>query len=473
MPPAIEEVTDVPEGALPTAANDLPAAQAPTALVPVTPAATEPAKDVAPVRSADVCLALAIPQIKENGVIPEYMKGAGFRLSSNPKCDLEYSIDGEEMQVMTVSLKAYQEMSFASHTNLVQRVSSVALSKTDFGYRLKNMTGNGGQMVQFAPGYVAKIVALSLTEYPELIINPEVFLAGTDAGLRVTDELRPGFYPYKALGGSGVVFLKSVGPAMFHVLKDGESCLAQTSNVLAFQTFCKVEAKSIASHEAGGCCCCAAPKTVFPHMKITGPGLVMISPLYPDAKVFPISLEEYPELHIRQEVFMAASDSRIQIDAERIRRGKEKAGKGTMMFCLHGRGVAFLNATGVVQTRILAALETVVLTELSLVAFQGSCKVTQEKATAEDQKWLDVKVSGPGLIIIQSLPSIGRIPDRWGEFMRDPMKKIVPLKKEPVADQTAQNSTPSKPQAPSNLGDQKVGPDGIVLQKKQSQIDTE
>lgn len=450
-------------------AADLATTTSPTALGPgsIESSSGAVADDVAKATAADeTCLALAIPEIKQNQPVPAKVADVGFQLTAMPACDLDYSIDGNEMQVLTLKLKGYQEMSFASHASLVQRVPAVQLSKTEYGMRAKNMTGNTGVMVQLAPAYVSNIVSISLTEYPELIINPEVYLAGSDPGLRIKDELRPGFYPYKALCGAGVVFLASVGPAMFHVLQENEAIIAKADVVLAFQTFCQVEACTIESPDPGGCFS-AAPR-VFPHMKINGPGLIMISSLYPDAKVVPISLDEFPDMYIKHAVFMACSDANIEIFAERIRRGNEKKKKGSMMYCLQGKGVVFLNITGVAKFQKLQAMETIVLTDESLVAYQGSCKVSQEKSTPEDKMFLDRRISGPGLIIVQTLRSEGRKPDRWGAAFKQ-STKIVPIPKKPPEDAAMQRTasqTPAKPLPPSQFGAQKPAPNGVVAPKE-------
>jgi uncharacterized protein (AIM24 family) len=306
------------------------------------------------------------------------------------------------------------------------------------------MCGEAGVMVQFTPGYIAKIVPISLIEHPEIICKPEAFLAATDAGLRITPELRPGFLPFRALNGTGVVFLKSVGTALFHHLKEGEACVANTPNVVAFQTFCHIEDRTLEHPDPPSCF--GKKADVFPYMHIRGPGLIMLSPLFPDARVIPISLDEYPHLYVKHEVFMAASDPNIDIHPERLKRAKESSPKGEIFYCCHGKGVLFLTVTGsIVKFQKLSPTDCFYMNTYSVVAFQGSCKVSQEKCTKKDSKYCDLKVSGPGLVIIQSLSSAGRHAERWGlNAIMAP--KVVPKPKDGGKGNHRNSVTPNKPQ---------------------------
>lgn len=428
-----------------------PTKDAPATTIVGAPVALGPAGDAETTDALQVenlgSLQLALPEVAQNLPLPVVVKDAGFRIADFPKCDTEYAISGMDMQVLHLLLKPYQEISAAGQESLVYRSPSIAMTRYEFGVRYKNMTGDSNIEITLAPGYIAKVVPLSLTDYPELIIKPEVFLASLDAGLRVDDELRPGFLPYKALRGTGLVFLKTVGTALFHVLGKDEAILANTPNVLAFQTFCTVEDRTVEGSDKPVCACFGQkPARVFPHMHIRGPGLVALSQLFPDAKIIPVSLEEFPDLFITHEVFMVASDPYVEIYAERMRRGKETHGRGMQIFHIRGKGVVFLNVCGAIKFQILKPLETILASTLSIVGYQGSCKVTQEKAASVDRKWLDVRLNGPGLVMIQSLPSQGRKPERWGpSALRK--QAVVKKPKEDPANAEGRGSTPGKPQA--------------------------
>lgn len=356
-------------------------------------------------------------------------------------------------------------MCFGKHSDITHRNQNIKLSDTPYGMRLKNMTGSDGIPVQFTPGFVSKIVPLSLSDHPELICKTEAFLAATDAGLRIDDERRPGFLPYRALRGTGVVFLKSVGTALFHQLKEGESCLANTPNVIAFQTFCNITDKTV-EHPDPPNCFGQKKAAVFPHMKIDGPGLVMLAPLYPDAHIIPISLEEYPNLMLKPDVFMAASDPALDINPQKLKRNKEAVPKGELFFSLMGHGMVFLNVTGsIVKYQVLKPQETWLLNTTSIVAFQGSCVVTQEKATEKDSKFRDLKVTGPGLVIVQSLTSEGRRVERWG-FAKLVQQGVVPKPKD--GGQKDIGHTPSRP-----LADPGIGKSGTSYSKHLMVVDKE
>lgn len=383
---------------------------------------------------------LAMPEITCGNVVPEVVSQVGYTLSKKLVCDTEYDIQGDATQVLDVRLKQYQEMSFAKHSDITYRSPKIKLSESPYGMRLKNMTGVNAVPVQFTPGFVSKIVPLSLIDNPELICQPEAFLAATDPGLRIEDERRPGFAPYKALRGTGVVFLKSVGIALFQNLMKNESCIAKTPHVIAFQTFCDLRDRSVEHPDPPSCFGKKAP--LFPHMRIEGPGLVMLSPIFPGAKVIPISLEEYPNLWIKEHVFMAASDSEVFIEPRRIKRGKETLNKGDIFFSLTGKGVVFLNVTGAFKFQVLKPLETLLTSVESVVAFQGTCTVSQEKGTDSQKNFQDLLVMGPGLVSLQPLSSEGRRPERWGYAKLKP-EKVVPKTKNQVEKESG--CTPARP----------------------------
>merc|ERR1712194_21871 len=147
--------------------------------------------------------------------------------------------------------------------------------------------------------------------------------------------------------------------------------------------------------------------------------------LFPDAKLMPVSLDEFPDLTFTHEVFLACADPTASITPMRIQKGKEGQ-RGLMLFCFSGKGIVFLNVSGVVTYKVLQPREEWFCSTRSFVCCQRSCLVSQEKAFVDDKAHSEIKLIGPGLIIAQSLPTKGRTPDRWGIAVLA-KQKVVPV----------------------------------------------
>lgn len=345
---------------------------------------------------------------------PPSVEAAGFFDLKPPECDTEYAIQGtntSEMQLLHISLKRYQTVVCENHDNMAFRTPTVSVTRGGYGMRFKNMTGTDGHLVALTPGFVAKIVPLKLEDYPELVIKPELFLAAFDGNIRREWEMRPvpGKFKlplYNALHGTGVVFLRTGGASIFRYLEEGGSIVASAPNITAFQTFCEIKVRSVPSPDKS---IFSSNPQIFPHALVHGPGLVMLSALYHDEKIYPLMLDQFPQLMIRPEIFLAASDPHIGIRAERMQRKGTKSLCGGIMIGISGSGVLFLKLAGITRFQVLKATETIYLSTATLAAYQQSCKAVEEDLPAPPAKeFKDVKITGPGLVIMQGSNTRGR-----------------------------------------------------------------
>jgi len=200
--------------------------------------------------------------------------------------------------------------------------------------------------------------------------------------------------------------LRVGGVSIFRYLEAGGAIIASVPNVTAFQTFCHLSIRSVPSPDKAFF---SSNPRVFPHAVVEGPGLVMLSALFHDEKIYPLMLDEFPHLYIRPEVFFAASDPHVGFRAERMLRQGCKGPKGAIVIGVTGLGILFIKLAGITRFQVLRAAETIYLSSATLAGYQSSCKAVEEQLPAPPAKeFKDVKITGPGLVIMQGSNTKGR-----------------------------------------------------------------
>merc|ERR1712232_832903 len=146
-------------------------------------------------------------------------------------------------------------------------------------------------------------------------------------------------------------------------------------------------------------------------------GVIGLTPTFP-AQVLPINLDEHGgELFIKSGAFLAARDSEIEFDIERAGRDGGKTiqkglvgGQGFFLVKVRARGWLFLNAAGAILEKHLGNGEELVVDQSSLVAWASTVKFSIKRAGSVGMMCCggegiaNTKLTGPGLIILQSMP---------------------------------------------------------------------
>lgn len=129
------------------------------------------------------------------------------------------------------------------------------------------------------------------------------------------------------------------------------------------------------------------------------------------ATVIPVSLLEHPDLILGEGAFLAASDSALRIDTERVKSlGAAIGGQGLFVHPLKGKGLVFLKASGTIMYRQLSKGEELIASSGSVVAFDGTCKYGMVQvgggfrmAVAGGEGLYNTRLVGPGLVILSSV----------------------------------------------------------------------
>lgn len=147
------------------------------------------------------------------------------------------------------------------------------------------------------------------------------------------------------------------------------------------------------------------------------PKTVGLGPNFP-AKIVPVNLDEYHnEVFVKRKAFLAAMDPNIQFNVERAGRqtgGTASkgvfAGQGFILNKINGKGWIFLNASGAISEKTLAADETLVVEPMCVVAWETTCSFGYRRAGSVGMMMVggegltDTTITGPGKIIMQSMP---------------------------------------------------------------------
>lgn len=168
-----------------------------------------------------------------------------------------------------------------------------------------------------------------------------------------------------------------------------------------------------------GCkrCCCAGESLFRLHLenRTDAPQKVALTPSFP-AKIVPIDLQEHSGLVFNRGAFLAAVGTDWTVD---IRRTSSAGvccfgGQGLFMNCLHGSGLAFLNAGGTVMRKELADGEEVVVDHHSVLAFERTVTLGIRRAggfmvcCCAGQGLFNAVLTGPGWVMLHTM-SLGKL----------------------------------------------------------------
>mmetsp|Transcript_99984 Transcript_99984/g.214186 ORF Transcript_99984/g.214186 Transcript_99984/m.214186 type:complete len:314 (+) Transcript_99984:97-1038(+) len=136
---------------------------------------------------------------------------------------------------------------------------------------------------------------------------------------------------------------------------------------------------------------------------VTGPG-----------KIVPMNLDEHGgQLNVSSGLFMAAMDKDVDFSAVRTKSLGKAAfgGQGLFILKLTGRGIVLLNGYGTVMERDLGENETVVIDQMSLVAWASTVTFGYRMAGGAGmlccggEGLTNTTLKGPGRIVLQSVSS--------------------------------------------------------------------
>jgi uncharacterized protein (TIGR00266 family) len=172
-------------------------------------------------------------------------------------------------------------------------------------------------------------------------------------------------------------------------------------------------------HTAGGCgqackrCCCANDSffQVAYTNSAPSPQLIGLTPNFP-GKVIAIDMKEWGgSIYLKNRAFMASIDASMRYNLEF--KGFLACccgGQGWFLNRIDGDGMVFLNSSGAIIMRDLAAGEELVADQTSVVAFQSTCDFSVSvfgncvMCCCGGEGFFNASITGPGRVILQSMP---------------------------------------------------------------------
>jgi len=167
------------------------------------------------------------------------------------------------------------------------------------------------------------------------------------------------------------------------------------------------------SSECGNCSrtlvgesCC---KTVFTN-DAAGEGYLGLTPNFP-AKIIPVDMNTVGNSLIAKcGAYMShLGDVKLVADMDCCSFASCCGGLGVFRQGITGTGTVFLNAGGVVLSKVLAAHETLIIDTDALVAFQSTVKLDVRNQSSvlmcccSGEGCFNTTVTGPGLVIVESM----------------------------------------------------------------------
>ncbi len=142
------------------------------------------------------------------------------------------------------------------------------------------------------------------------------------------------------------------------------------------------------------------------------PRTITLTSPYPSGKLISVDISKSKGMVMKKGAWTASIGSQVEFGyklAQNLTTGC-CAGQGLILTTINGSGTSFLNAGGTVFQRVLAQGEKITVDTSALVACEASVDIGVKRAGSimmmccGDEGLFVCELTGPGLIIIQSMP---------------------------------------------------------------------